>query len=96
MAQAQEAIARVAYLQKQCRFLYKRKTKMAHYSLCFLDKLDAVKAKELEARDREAPTPVSNILDLSNILGLNDFNSDLAFQETLDFSSRTLQASQGN
>ncbi len=63
---------------------------MARCSLCFLDKLDAAEAKELEARDCEAPALISNILDLPNILGLDDFNLNLAFWETLGFSSRTL------
>ncbi len=89
-AQAQEAIARVAYLQKQYYFLYKRKIEIVYYSLCFLDKLDAIKAIELEARNYKVPAPISNVLDLPNILGLDNFNFDPAFQKSLGFSSRTL------
>ena len=98
-AQAQEAIARVARLRKQCRFLRKRKIEIARCGLRFLDDLDAAEAKEAEregAQDREAPAPVSDILDLSDILGLDDFDSDLAFWKSLDFVSRTPQASQGS
>ena len=47
-AQAQEAIARVARLRKQCRFLRKRKIEMARRGLRFLDDLDTTEAKETE------------------------------------------------
>jgi hypothetical protein len=55
---------------------------MACRGLRFLDNLDAAETKEAkreEAQDREAPAPVSDILDLPNVLGLDDFDPDLAF-----------------
>jgi len=61
--------------------------------LCFLDKLDVAEAKESEereARGREIPAPASDILDLLNILGLDNFNPDLIFWKILDFSDRIL------
>ena len=63
---------------------------MARRSLRFLDDLDITEAKEAgreEAQDREVPTPVSDILDLPDILGLDDFNPDPAFWKSLDFIS---------
>jgi multidrug resistance efflux pump len=98
-AQAQEAMARVARLRKQRRFLRHKKVEMARRGLCFLDELDAAEAKESEereARDREIPAPVSDVLDLPSILGLDDFDPDPAFWETLGFSGGTPQASQGS
>jgi len=61
---------------------------MTRYSLCFLDKLDTTEAKESEkreARDREILALVSDILDFSSILDLDDFNPDPAFWKILDF-----------
>ena len=55
---------------------------MAHYDLRFLDNLNTTEIKETEreeAQDREAPAPVSDILDLPGILGLDNFNPDPAF-----------------
>ncbi len=55
---------------------------MAYCSLCFLDDLDTVKAKELtekEAPSRVISAPFSNIINLFIILGLNDFNLNLSF-----------------
>ena len=72
---------------------------MARRGLRFLDNLDTAEAKETEweeAQDREAPAPVSDILDLSGILGLDDFDPDPAFWESLGFVGGTPQASQGN
>jgi hypothetical protein len=98
-AQAQEAMARVARLRKQRRFLRKRKIEMARRGLRFLDDLDAAEAKETEreeAQDREAPAPVSDVLDLPGVLGLDDFDPDPAFWESLGFVGGTPQASQGS
>ena len=64
---------------------------MACRSLYFLDNLDTTEAKETkreEVQDREVPAPVSDILNLSGVLGLDDFNPDPAFQEFLDFIGR--------
>jgi hypothetical protein len=72
---------------------------MAHYSLHFLDNLDTTKAKETEreeAQDHEAPAPISDILDLPDILDLDNFNPDLVFWEFLDFISGIPQVSQGS
>jgi hypothetical protein len=85
-------MARVARLRKQRRFLRKRKIEMARRGLRFLDDLDAAEVKEAEregAQDREAPAPVSDILDLPGVLGLDDFDLDLAFWESLGFVGRT-------
>ena len=63
---------------------------IVYYSLRFLDKLDIAEAKESEereARDREIPAPVSDVLDLPSILGLNNFNPDPAFWKILDFAN---------
>ena len=46
VTQAQEAMARVARLRKQRRFLKKRKIEMARRGLRFLDDLDAAEVKE--------------------------------------------------
>ncbi len=65
---------------------------MAYYSLCFLDNLNTVKAKELiekDAQNYEVPIPISNILNLPRILGLDNFNPNPTFQESLGFISRT-------
>ncbi len=65
---------------------------MAHYSLCFLDNLNAIEAKELKEKDTQnhkVPTLISNILNLPKILGLDNFNPNPAFQESLDFISKT-------
>ncbi len=55
---------------------------MARYGLHFLDELDAAKAKEVaekEAPSQKTPPPVSDIINLPSILGLNNFNPDPAF-----------------
>jgi len=75
-------MARVARLRKQRRFLRKRKIKITCRDLYFLDKLDTTEAKESEereARDREIPAFVSDILNLPNILDLDNFNPDPVF-----------------
>ena len=72
---------------------------MAWRGLRFLDDLDAVETKESEekeAQNHEIPAPISDILDLSGVLGLDEFDPDPAFWETLDFISGTPQASQDN
>ena len=72
---------------------------MARRGLYFLDNLDTTEARETEreeAQDREVPAPVSDILDLPGVLGLDDFDPDPAFWESLDFVSGTPQASQGS
>ncbi len=69
---------------------------MAYYSICFLNNLNIIEAKELKeqnARNYKVFIPISNILDLSRILGLNNFNLDPTFQESLGFINRTPQAS---
>ena len=70
---------------------------MARCGLRFLNDLDTTKAKETGEKntpDHEVPIPVSDILDLSGILDLDDFDPDLAFWKSLDFISGTPQASQ--
>ncbi len=55
---------------------------MARYSLHFLDNLDIAEAKEVaekEVPSRKTPPLISNIINLSNILGLDDFDLDPAF-----------------
>jgi len=55
---------------------------MARRGLRFLDDLDAAETKKLEKKavqNHEALVSVSDILDLPDILGLNDFNPDLVF-----------------
>jgi hypothetical protein len=75
-------MARVAYLHKQCCFFKKRKIEIARHGLCFLNDLDVIEVKEVKregAQDHEVFALVFNILDLFNVLGLDDFNLDLAF-----------------
>lgn len=65
---------------------------MARYGLRFLDDLDTAEVKEVgreEVQDRDVPTPVSDILDLSGILGLNNLDPDPAFWKSLGFINRT-------
>ena len=55
---------------------------MARYGLHFLNNLDATEVKEAGEKntpDHEVPIPVSDILDLSGILDLDNFNPDPAF-----------------
>ena len=55
---------------------------MARYNLRFLNDLDITEIKETgrgEVQDCEVPAPISNILDLSGILGLDNFNPNPVF-----------------
>ncbi len=55
---------------------------MAYHGLYFLDELDTAEAKEVvekEALGQKTPPLVSNIINLSSILGLDNFNLDPIF-----------------
>ena len=69
-------------------------------SLDELDQVEAAEAEERERLNREVPPPhgpfISDSVDLSEVLGLNEFDPDPSFWATLDFAGGTPQASQGN
>ena len=100
---AQEAIARVARLQKQRCLLERRAKEMSRQGLKFLDELDTTEEKErLEKERQEAVQQAVNTsvatsdspLDSDLAAALTAYNPSDPFWATLDFGGRTTQASQ--
>ncbi len=98
-----EAAAKLARLQKQKKSLRTRAREMLRRGVATLDELDRVEAVEAEERERlnrEVPPPfgpfISDAVDLSQVLGLDDFDPDPSFWATLDFAGGTARASQGS
>jgi hypothetical protein len=98
-----EAAAKLARLQQQKKSLRTRARDMLCRGVKTLDELDELEAREREEQERrnlEAPPPIGPFLtdtvDLSEVLGLDQFDPDPSFWASLGFGGGTPQVSQGN